>query len=462
MSGVKRVLLALILLGIGLAAAYGLFETRRARTFRQLVDRGEAALAAGDSVAAVEDFSGAVALRPNAMLGYLRRGDAYRHRREYDAALRDLTRATTLDPTSTRARELKGDIERALLRYDRAAETYRAYLDIDDQSPRILYKLALSSFHLGRAGDAVDALNRAIELDERQAEYHYLLGLCLSETGSPAAGRAALQRAVVLDPTFLLAREELAAAYERAGDRARQVEQLEALLALDPRPGRAAALASAQAGRGQLERAVTTLRTASDRFPDAAEIYAALGQVWLAHARVDADDVSIAKARQALERAVAAAPDSATLLALGRLQRLQGDLASAERTLQQAVSDRPVAPEALSELVVVADRLGHAAIARRALLDHVALIGEPAGADDRAALAGRLGALSAAAGEPDVAAVWYRRAADEDPASATWLGALADAELRQGNRDAARQAAIRATALDPRNPAALRVLRQVR
>lgn len=457
----KRLLLAVVLLGIGLAGAYGLFETRRARTFLQLIDRGEAALGGGDLVAAVEDFSGAVALRPAAMLGYLRRGDAYRRRLDHEAALRDLTRATVLDPTSIRARELKGDVERALLRYDRAADSYRAYLALDDQSPRLLYKLALAEFHLGHTASAVEALDRAIAFDGRPAEYHYLRGLSLAAVSRPAEGQAALRQAVTQDPTFLLAREELAATYARAGEAGRQVEQLEALLALDPRPGRAAALAQAQARRGQFDRAVASLRTASERFPESPEIFAALGQVWLSQARVERDAVLIAKTRHALERAIAATPYSETLLALGRLQRLDGHLAEAERTLQQASRTWPVAPDALAELATVATRLDHPAIARQALLDHLALAGEPSDPQARAALATRLGALCEAVGDPDAAADWYRRAVGDQP-SAGGLAALAGAELRAGQREAARVAAERALALDPANAPAMRILRQLR
>jgi hypothetical protein len=62
MARVKRVLLAALLLACSLAAAYGLFETRRESTYRRLVNQGEAALAAGQPYDAIEAFSGAVAL----------------------------------------------------------------------------------------------------------------------------------------------------------------------------------------------------------------------------------------------------------------------------------------------------------------------------------------------------------------------------------------------------------------
>ena len=81
MIAVKRLLLVLLLLAGSLAARTAFFETRRERTYRRLIDQGEVALAAGNTSAAIEAFSGAVALKADSMLGYLRRGEAYRRRR---------------------------------------------------------------------------------------------------------------------------------------------------------------------------------------------------------------------------------------------------------------------------------------------------------------------------------------------------------------------------------------------
>ena len=154
-AGVKRILLVVLLLAGSLAAAYGVFETRRERTYRHLIDQGELALAADNTSAAIESFSGAVALKPDSMLGYLRRGEAYRRRHELDAALKDLLQASELDPTAPRPLELLGDVNGALLRYDRAAARYQAYLAIDDQSPRVLYKLGLAHYRAGQPADGV-------------------------------------------------------------------------------------------------------------------------------------------------------------------------------------------------------------------------------------------------------------------------------------------------------------------
>ena len=50
---------------------------------------GSPAVSAGDALAAIQAFSGAIALRPDSMLVWLRRGEVYRLQGDYDAAVRD-------------------------------------------------------------------------------------------------------------------------------------------------------------------------------------------------------------------------------------------------------------------------------------------------------------------------------------------------------------------------------------
>src|SRR6185295_6522995 len=108
----KRLLLGVVAITICAAGLYGYTAARRERTFRQLIDRGDAALAKDDTFSAIESFSGAIALKEGSMLGYLKRGEAYRRRQQLDsphdsnpvpkfdsaadAALRDLRRAAEL------------------------------------------------------------------------------------------------------------------------------------------------------------------------------------------------------------------------------------------------------------------------------------------------------------------------------------------------------------------------------
>src|SRR3954471_5538698 len=102
----------------------GWFEIRQGREFRRLLAVGDASLAREQTSAAIEAYSGAIALRRDSMLGWLKRGDTYRRRGEYGPALRDLQQALARDPTAPRPIELLGDVADAIGQHARAVELY--------------------------------------------------------------------------------------------------------------------------------------------------------------------------------------------------------------------------------------------------------------------------------------------------------------------------------------------------
>jgi hypothetical protein len=100
---VKRLILAVLAIAVCSGALYGYLSARRERVFRQLIDRGDAALAKDDTFSAIEFFSGAIALKSDAMLGYLKRGQAYRRRQLLDLPPHDRPQAAKMDPASDAA-----------------------------------------------------------------------------------------------------------------------------------------------------------------------------------------------------------------------------------------------------------------------------------------------------------------------------------------------------------------------
>src|SRR5262245_64969782 len=100
MDVVKRILAGILLLAFTGAAVYGYTLSERERAYRQQIADGDAALARDDTAAAIRAFSGAITLKPESMLGYLKRGQTYRRRGELADAMRDLRQATVIDPTA--------------------------------------------------------------------------------------------------------------------------------------------------------------------------------------------------------------------------------------------------------------------------------------------------------------------------------------------------------------------------
>jgi tetratricopeptide (TPR) repeat protein len=459
---VKRLLAGAALLVLVSALVYGWAVTRRERRYQAQIKRGDAALAQGETMAAIEAFSGAIVLRDDSMVAYLRRGEAYRRRHELDAALRDLRKAADLDPTAPRPRELLGDVNLSLGRFARAAEQYGEYVELDDQSARVLYKLGLARYRAAQPVPCIAALHRSLALEERFAEGHYLLGLCLRDAQRTDEALGALERSAALAPAMLAPREELADLLGRLGRGDARVEQLEVLRALDPGPSREVALGLAYARLGDADSAVTTLGRSARRHPEYRDTYLALGRVWLEAAETRLDQIALGKALAALRNAARSEEDSEVLTLLGRALLLVPDAAGAERTLQQACDKRPADTLAFFYLAEAAERRGHEAVARQALLDYRALAGEERDGRRRAAIAARIADLSLRLNEPVAAVSWYQRAVESAPPPPALLVRFADAQLRAGQVAAARSTLDRVLQQDSTHAGALALRRRIR
>jgi tetratricopeptide (TPR) repeat protein len=372
---VNRVVLASVA-GAALvgASVLGWFEVRQARDFRRLLAVGDAALAHDETSAAIEAFSGAIALRRDSMLGWLKRGDTYRRRGDLSSALRDLEQAARLDPDAPRPMELLGDVNDALGHHTKAISHYSRFVAIDDRAQRVFYKLGLAHYRNGNPTAALEPVKKAIALDPPFTEAYYLLGLCERDARRLAQAAAAFKRALSVNPSFTPAREELASLDSARGRRRDSIEELEALAALEPNPGRLIDVAEAYGRAGRIDSAVLTLARAAERYPAAASVYVSLARFWLDVAEAQADTVAASKASNAVQDAAernAQAPELPLLR--GRAQLLAGDAAGAERSLQAATATLPVDPAAFRYLANAAERLGHQDIAQVARARYVAL-----------------------------------------------------------------------------------------
>jgi tetratricopeptide (TPR) repeat protein len=364
-------------LAAGAVAAGAAYQTAaRQRDYAALLTRGDAALRDDQTFGAIEAYSGAIALRPDSMLAYLRRGQTYQRRADrgdLEAAARDFRTASALDPTATRPLQALGDALYQLQRYARAEEAYDKCLRLDDRSPRVSYRLALARYRQHNIDGALAVLADTLRLDDRMADAHYLRGLCLREQHRRPEALRAIERAVALDPAMLAAREELADLFGAMDRRAEQLEQLQLLAGLDRgHPARQVAVAMAQAHAGHWDLAILTLGSALDRNPNDLEISRALGEVWLDRPRDD--PAFLGKARQALEHvATDPAASSQALLLYARTLLEEGETRGAEEALQQATTRYPVDPPAFLLYASTAETLNHLEIARDALVHYDAI-----------------------------------------------------------------------------------------
>ncbi len=458
----KRAIFAGLLLLGSLAAAYSYVVTRRENSHRDLIRGGDAAMAAEDFSTAIELFSGAITLKGDSMIGYLKRGDAYRRRDELEAALRDLRHAAEIDPGAPRPRELMGDVNYARGRFTPAADHYQAYVDLDDRSPHVLYKLALARYRARQPERGIEALQKAIAIDDRFFAAYYLLGLCQRDTQRPKEALKSLERAVAGESSMYQAREELASLYARQGHNDLWLRQLEALSYLDPRASRDVSLGLAYAKVGQFDRAVITLRHAAEKYPDQRYSYVALGRVWLDAAEPGPDSVELSKALEALEQAIEVEDTSEAYTLLGRAQLLAANNEAAERTLSQASRMMPADPLAFYYLADAAERRTHFNVARQALLDYLAVQPEELDARRTAALVTRVADLSSRMQDFPTAVTYYERAAPALAHDQAFAIRYATARWRTGQIDAARALLEKVIEKDPGNAAASSLLRRMK
>jgi tetratricopeptide (TPR) repeat protein len=447
---VRRSALAAVLVAIAAVAGVLAFNAlSNEREFERLIAEGDAAVSADRAFEAIEAYSGAIARKPDSMVAHFKRGAVYQSQNELDAALRDFRSATDIDPSSLRALESIGDVNVALGRHDRAVERYEAYTALDDRNARVLYKLGLARYRAGRARQAVEVLHQALAIEPGMGEAHYVLGLAQRDLQQMPAARKSLEEAAKRSPAGQTsAREALADAYLVDGDYGKAINQLEALAALEPtRSDRIVAVGLAQLRAGREDAAVMTLSGAVERFPDAPQVYAALGHVWLTQAQRRGDRVALNKALEALQLAAQRADaTSDTFAELGRAWLLAGDRPAAERALRQAVGRLPVPADAYLHLADVTSRDGRIQDARDALLKYATLIG-----DERslAGVATRIADYSVRLGEPALAVRWFGRAIDEGGPSTALQVKLADAALRAGDVARAGQVIDEGLAADP-------------
>jgi Flp pilus assembly protein TadD len=131
----------------------------------------------------------------------------------------------------------------------------------------------------------------------------------------------------------------------------------------------------------------------------------------------------------------------------------------AERVLQQATIRYPIDPAALLLYASTAETQNRLDEARQALIQYGALAlndGDPV------ARATRIAALSLRLNDPRTAVDWLSRVTVSNPNDVRLIAALADAQIRAGDREAAQATLARALDKEPTNPQLVALARRVR
>lgn len=464
MSGVRWMLALIALLAVAAGGVVIVQRVDRDRQYRRLLAEGEQALQTGNTYTAIEDFSGALALRPDSMVAYYRRGEAYHADHHDDWAIRDLREASRLAPDSAQPLVALGHVYDSRNDPLEAARWYGEAADrLRDADPALLYALALARYRAGSPRAAIEPLKRAIDRNDSVGQTYYLLGLVYRDTSQIQNAIEALQQAIKVAPSLTPAREELADLYRSESRPLDEMAVLQVLAALDRNDDRQVAIAMAAERRGQYDTALAALGDVSAAGHDTPQVALARARILLNRTERTFDPQWARQAQVLLEQALTGGGrHSETLALLGRAQFLSGDPAASERSLTEATAVSPVAPEAFEYLADTAERLTHIAAARDALVSLDALEGDTASSAVHSARTRRIGVLALKAGNPQQAADYLEQAIASGDSDLSTLGVLADAYWQSGKTGEAKTTLARGLGRDPHNADLQRLSRTIK
>ncbi len=372
-----------------------------AHLMRDLPDRPEAyAVAAfifnrhGRTSEATECWNKALEVNPYFAPSYCGLGIVAADKGEYEEAVKKLRRAIELDPWLGRAHSLlvdvllrQGQAEKALTaardyvrrfpesgdshywlgqtcmdlgEYDEARKSHEAAVRFDPAYTAAYSSLATACARLGEREQAREYREKFAVLKEKDlqedrgrsreyrdlptqqqlaASYHLAAGNVHVAFGDPKKAEAHWLRGAAVAPQRTGCREALVAFYERQGSLFAAMQQLNALIALEPRnavywtrSGRV------QARLRQLAAAEASFRKAVELAPEAAEGYSALVELHLQFRRPIPDAAALA------EKAAALAPSARAYLALSAARDKSGDRQGAISAVEKALELEPTNP----------------------------------------------------------------------------------------------------------------------
>ncbi len=184
---------------------------------------GHAAAAGGDHARAVEHFTAALRLEPNAGVVHYPLAMSYRALGNIELAEFHLQRG---GPGAADA--AAGMASLAL------SDPLTAELSTVLRSPRVHRELAIAADGRGDFAEAARQFRQAVDLEPTDPLLHLSLALALDRAGDPRAALPALDEALRLDPDLAQAHHVLGTLLERAGRDAEAIERFTAAAARDP------------------------------------------------------------------------------------------------------------------------------------------------------------------------------------------------------------------------------------
>ena len=200
---------------------------------------GNMAVHAGKYDLAIAEFQRVIdgaAAEPKALAdGYLRLGETYRRKGDWNAAMMALEKAREADPNNTAVIQTLALVQDSAERREEAKRTYEEVLRLDPRNGVALNNLAyLLSETGGNLDEALEFAKRAQRLAPNYDEVVDTVGWIYLKKGAPQEAIENFKEAVERDPKRATFHYHLGLALAQQGDRAAAREEFEAALRLNP------------------------------------------------------------------------------------------------------------------------------------------------------------------------------------------------------------------------------------
>lgn len=181
------------------------------------LERGEAALARNELVAAIAAFRDVLAVTPGHVRARLRLAVSLDRGGNTEAAMAELDRALTTQGDNVTLLVGRASLASARLRYAQAEADLRRALKLSESNAEVHLQLGILHCRRARWREAIEPLRRAVELDPSVVAPHYHLGEAYNHVDQLDAARLAYQRAAEIEPTHWRALQGLGVVYDRLG-----------------------------------------------------------------------------------------------------------------------------------------------------------------------------------------------------------------------------------------------------
>jgi tetratricopeptide (TPR) repeat protein len=307
------------------------------------VSEGLKALDAGNSSAAVDAFSNAVAADPADYSAHFNLGLAYSLSNQDALAIREYKRTLELHPGLY---EAQLNLSMSLLNTKNPAEAIpflQAAVEQRSKEFKPVYYLASALLETKQLAEAAAEFEKAVEMDAASAGAELGLGQALAQQGHRNEAEPHYRKAANLDHTYHTYLLELATLYEEHGEAA---QALDIYREFPDDPGAQERTGLLLLQTGQSAAAVSTLEPVVEKSPTPAN------QIALAQAYVK--EKQLAKADPIAAKGVASAPEDFELrMFYGRILRDQRKFPSAVEQFTAAARIKPDAAQAWTELAGV-------------------------------------------------------------------------------------------------------------